>query len=110
LAGNWFIFEKSTHMKVSKEMVERVAKLAKLEFDESGIAAMQKDLDRILDLCEKLNEVDTDNVEPLIHMTETNNRWREDEAKCVVDKQEALKNAPDKNSDYFKVPKVIERK
>jgi aspartyl-tRNA(Asn)/glutamyl-tRNA(Gln) amidotransferase subunit C len=64
-------------------------------------------LENILDMCEKLNEVNTDGVEPLIYMTDRVNNLREDKVLQEITHEEALKNAPKKDSDFFRVPKVI---
>jgi len=69
---------------------------------------MLSDLNKILNWMNKLNELNTDNVEPLIHMTEAVNVMREDVAQNTVSHEEALLNAPKKDSDYFRVPKVLE--
>ena len=66
-----------------------------------------KSWNEILNYVEKLNELDTDNVEPLNHPIENVNVFREDELKPSVDTEEALKNAPDRTDEFFKVPKVI---
>ena len=58
-------------------------------------------------MVEKMNELDTDNVEPLVYINEQSNVWREDEVKNQVDRTDALRNAPDKNEQFFKVPKMI---
>ncbi len=96
-------------MKINDEIVGRVAFLAKLEFEGEKKETIKKELNNILDMCEKLNEVDTEGVEPLVFMTEEKNPLRADEPKTPVAKQKALKNAPEKDSDYFRVPKVFDR-
>ena len=68
---------------------------------------MRQDLENILEMCEKLNEVNTDGVEPLIYMTDRVNNLREDKVEQEITHEEALKNAPKKDSDFFRVPKVI---
>ena len=65
------------------------------------------DMNRMLGFVEKLNELDTENVEPLIYMTDEKNVLRPDEPEVTIGKDDALKNAPDRDSDYFKAPKVI---
>lgn len=97
-------------MKIDRTVVDKLAYLAKLEFDEKGKEEIINDLNRILSQIEKLNEVDTTNVEPLIYMTDEVNVLREDEVKQDITQKDALKNAPKKDSDYFKVPKVISQK
>lgn len=96
-------------MQINNEIVDKVAFLAKLSFEEEQKQAMKKDLNNILGMCEKLNEVDTEGVEPQVFMTDETNPLRGDDAKASITKEEALNNAPEKDSDYFKVPKVFER-
>lgn len=96
-------------MNIDNELVDRLAELSKLEFDEQAKQGIKKDLQKILDLVEKLEEVNVDGVEPLIYMTDEKNVLRKDEVKDQVTKAEALQNAPQKDSDYFKVPKVINK-
>ena len=94
--------------KIDIKTVEEVAHLARLEFTEEGKAEILNDINRMLAFVDKLNEMDTDGVEPLIYMTNETNVMREDEPKDTLNQKEALKNAPKKDSDYFKVPKVID--
>lgn len=94
--------------KIDIKTVEEVAHLARLEFTEEGKADILNDMNRMLAFVDKLNEMDTDGVEPLIYMTDEVNVMREDEPKITLTQKEALKNAPKKDSDYFKVPKVID--
>ena len=94
--------------KIDIKTVEEVAHLARLEFSEEGKVEILNDMNRMLAFVDKLNEMDTTDVEPLIYMTDEHNVLREDEPKQTLTQKEALKNAPKKDSDYFKVPKVIE--
>jgi aspartyl-tRNA(Asn)/glutamyl-tRNA(Gln) amidotransferase subunit C len=94
--------------KIDIKTVEEVAHLARLEFTEEGKADILNDMNRMLAFVDKLNEMDTDGVEPLIYMTDEKNVMREDVSKDTLTQKEALKNAPKKDSDYFKVPKVID--
>ena len=96
-------------MKIDRSLINKLAELSKLEFNEEDAAEIQKNLGNILDLVEKLNEVDTEGVEPLVYMNENVDVFREDKVKQVISKEEGLKNAPDKDSDYIKVPKVISK-
>jgi aspartyl-tRNA(Asn)/glutamyl-tRNA(Gln) amidotransferase subunit C len=96
-------------MEITNEKIDQLAHLSKLEFDEEGKKKIKIDLTNILALCEKLNDINTDGVEPLIYLTETTNNVREDIVIDTISRQEALKNAPKKDSDYFKVPKVIKK-
>ena len=97
-------------MKIDSKTVDKLAELAKLEFDESSKEEIINDLNRIVTFIEKLNELDTSNVEPLVYLTEDTNVMRDDIVKQEITQQEALKNAPKKDSDYIKVPKVINKK
>jgi aspartyl-tRNA(Asn)/glutamyl-tRNA(Gln) amidotransferase subunit C len=90
-------------------MVDQLAHLARLEFDEEAKKEILNDMNRMLAFVEKLNELDTANVEPLIYMTQETNVLRPDIPELTVTQKEALKNAPRKDSDYFKAPKVIEQ-
>lgn len=97
-------------MKIDKKTVDKIAHLARLEFTTNeSKEAMVKDMNNMLGFIEKLNELDTSNVEPLIYMSDEVNVLREDEVKVEITQEEALKNAPKHDSDYFKVPKVIEK-
>ncbi|MES2616555.1 MAG: Asp-tRNA(Asn)/Glu-tRNA(Gln) amidotransferase subunit GatC [Bacteroidota bacterium] len=96
-------------MEITNEKINQLAHLARLEFNGEEMENIKKDLHNILGFCEKLNDINTDGVEPLIYMTNTNNRVREDVVSGMIGKEEALKNAPKKDSDYFRVPKVIEQ-
>ncbi|MBK0401998.1 Asp-tRNA(Asn)/Glu-tRNA(Gln) amidotransferase subunit GatC [Adhaeribacter sp. BT258] len=95
-------------MKTDINTIRNLAHLARLEFNETKEQEMLSDLNKILNWMEQLNELNTDNVEPLIHMSEEVNVMREDFAKNTVTHEEALRNAPKKDSDYFRVPKVME--
>jgi len=96
-------------MNIDKDTVEKIAHLARLEFDEKEKVQIINDMNNMLTFVNKLNEVDTSNVEPLIYMSDEVNVLREDEMKQDITQDEALKNAPKKDSDYFKVPKVIDK-
>ena len=96
-------------MDINKEIIDRLSELSKLDFDPSEKENIKNDLNRILSYFEKLNEVNTDGVEPLIFMSENVNLLREDEPEQAYSKKDALKNAPAKDSDYFRVPKFIEK-
>ena len=93
--------------KIDIKTVDEIAHLARLEFNPEAKAEILNDMNRMLAFVDKLNELNTDSVEPLIYMTEEKNVLRNDEVKQSITQSEALKNAPKKDSDYFKVPKVI---
>ncbi len=94
-------------MQIDENTIDRIALLAKLQFNSEAKKRIKEDMNKMLDFIDKLNELDTENVEPLLFITDEVNVLREDIAKATISQQEALKNSPDKNSDYFKVPKVI---
>ncbi len=96
-------------MKIDNETVDKIAHLARLEFENEAKEQIIKDMNNMLAFVEKLNELDTTNIEPLIYMNDEVNVLREDEVKHDITQQEALKNAPQHDSDYFKVPKVIDK-
>jgi aspartyl-tRNA(Asn)/glutamyl-tRNA(Gln) amidotransferase subunit C len=96
-------------MAVTIKDVEHIAELARLKFNEQELDNFTHQLNEILSYVEKLNELDTENVEPLSHPVENNNVFREDEVKPSIMREEALRNAPDKNELFFKVPKVIDQ-
>lgn len=96
-------------MKITEEIVDHIAHLARLEFEGEKKAAIQQDLGRIIGFMDKLQEVDTDNVEPLVFMTDEVNRLRDDEPQVTLSQDEVLKNAPKKDSDYFRIPKVLDK-
>lgn len=95
-------------MKVDQSTLRKIAHLARLEFKEKDEGSMLNSMTEILDWVEKLNEVDTTNVDPLKNMSTEVNALREDEVKNTLTHEQGLKNAPKKDSDYFRVPKVLE--
>jgi aspartyl-tRNA(Asn)/glutamyl-tRNA(Gln) amidotransferase subunit C len=94
-------------MRITPEKVQELAALSRLKFEGEAAEKMRQDLENILEMCEKLNEVNTDDVEPLIYMTDRTNNLRDDKVVQEISHEEALKNAPKKDSDFFRVPKVI---
>jgi aspartyl-tRNA(Asn)/glutamyl-tRNA(Gln) amidotransferase subunit C len=96
-------------MSVSIEDVEKIAVLAKLKFSDEEKVKLQKDLNRILEYMDEMNEVNLDNVEPLENINEIINVVREDKNEKWLSQEEALKNAPAKTGNYFKVPKVLDK-
>jgi aspartyl-tRNA(Asn)/glutamyl-tRNA(Gln) amidotransferase subunit C len=95
--------------KIDKDTVDRIAHLARLEFENEEKALLIKNMNRMLEFVDKLNELNTDTVEPLIYMCDEVNMLREDVAKETITQKEALLNAPKHDSDYFKVSKVLNR-
>ncbi|MBP6386893.1 MAG: Asp-tRNA(Asn)/Glu-tRNA(Gln) amidotransferase subunit GatC [Pseudarcicella sp.] len=95
-------------MNIDKETLQKIAHLARLELSEKTQTEMETSLNTVLSWMEELNEVDTSQVLPLLHMSRELNAWREDVAISTITREEGLKNAPSKNQTYFKVPKVKE--
>ena len=95
-------------MKIDRPLLDKIAHLARLEFEEKDAEKMMQDMTEIVNWVEKLNEVDTTGVEPLTTMSYEVNALREDEVKEHLAHTLALKNAPKKDADFFRVPKVIE--
>ena len=94
-------------MKITEETVDHIAHLARLEFTGDSKKAIMQDMENIIGFMDKLSEVDTEGVEPLIFMSDEINVLREDVAEVTVTQKEALKNAPKHDSDYFRIPKVL---
>lgn len=95
-------------MQANKELISRLEKLARLQLTETERAKFAGDLTRILEMVDKLRELDTTGVEPLSHPTETETEWREDQIGPQLSQSEALKNAPKQDGQFFRVPKIIE--
>lgn len=95
-------------MSVTDKDVQYIANLARLQVTDEEAKSYAKDMSSILEYMELLNEVDTSSVAPLEHVIDLDSRFRKDEAKEPLSHEDALKNAPDADSDYFRVPKVIE--
>ena len=96
-------------MEIDDKLVDHIAHLARLEFEGAEKDQIKNDLKNIIDFMSKLNDVDTDNVEPLIFMTEELSSLRDDVAVETISQKEALKNGPKKDSDYFRIPKVLDK-
>tara|TARA_B110000908_G_scaffold33230_1_gene39721 strand:+ start:53 stop:343 length:291 start_codon:yes stop_codon:yes gene_type:complete len=96
-------------MEVNNKLIQDLSRLAKLKFDEQAAEKMKGDLDKIIGFVNKLSEIDTEGVEPLIYLSEEVNVLRQDEIANEVSQENALKNAPQKDSDYFKVPTVLKK-
>ncbi len=95
-------------MKITRKEVEHVAKLARLALKEDEIDTFTGQLSNILTYVEKLNELDTRNIDPTSHVLPIKNVLREDEVKKSIEREKALSNAPDRTEEFFRVPKVIE--
>ena len=97
-------------MEVDDKLIDKLASLSKLEFKANEKESIKKDMDRMLTFFEQLSEVDTDGLEPLIHINPETNVYRADKITEGLSQADALKNAPNHDSFYFKVPKVVENK
>ena len=95
-------------MIITRELLDKIAHLSRLEFDEKDAGKMMQDMTEIVEWVEKLKEVDTEGVEPLTTMSHEVNALRDDEVKAHLSHERALLNAPKKDADYFRVPKVLE--
>ncbi len=96
-------------MEVNDILVDKIAHLARLQFNEVEKASIKGDLQKMIAFVEKLNELDTTGVAPLLHMSGNLNVLREDEVKGSIARTEGLKNAPLHDDQFFKVPKVIKK-
>jgi len=97
-------------MEINDELLAKLANLSKVNVAEDQKEKMKKDLSEILTWMEKLNEVNTEGVEPMTTMSKEENRWREDSPGTPMDRKTALDNAPVKDQEFFKVPKVLKNK
>jgi aspartyl-tRNA(Asn)/glutamyl-tRNA(Gln) amidotransferase subunit C len=96
-------------MQVDEKLVDHLAHLSRLSFNETEKETIRKDLEKIIGFVDKLNELDTTGVQPLRHMSEVMNVMREDELNGSISREVALKNAPVTDGEFFKVPKVISK-
>ena len=96
-------------MEVNDSMVDKLAHLSRLQFDETEKIEIKNDLQRMIGFVEKLNELNLEGVEPMLFMSNEVNVLREDEIKGSISREEALKNAPLHDEQFFKVPKVIKK-
>ena len=96
-------------MEVNNKLIQDLSRLAKLKFDTSSSEKMKGDLEKMIGFVDKLSEIDTEGIEPLIYLSEEENVLRVDEIANEVSQENALKNAPEKDSDYFKVPTVLKK-
>jgi aspartyl-tRNA(Asn)/glutamyl-tRNA(Gln) amidotransferase subunit C len=96
-------------MQVNDALVDNLANLARLNFNEEEKVAIKSDLQKMISFVEKLRELDTTGVEPLLHMSDITDNYREDEIRGSITREEGLKNAPETDGVYFKVPQVIKK-
>ena len=96
-------------MEVNEQLIDNLAHLARLRFTEIEKLSFKTDLQRMITFVEQLKEIDTTGVEPLLHMSDAVNVLREDEIKGSISREDALKNAPQKDDEFILVPKVIKK-
>ena len=96
-------------MIIDKKIIEKLANLSKLRFSDSEMELITKDMTKMIDFINQLDEVNIDGVKPLIHMNEEFNNLRDDEVKGMLGQSDALSNSPVKDSTYFKLPKVLDK-
>ena len=96
-------------MEINDDLVDKLATLARLSFNKAEKESIKADLGKMISFVEKLNEVDTTGVEPLLHITTNANVMRVDEVHQIISREEALMNAGLKDDQFFKVPKVIQK-
>ncbi|MDP4283003.1 MAG: Asp-tRNA(Asn)/Glu-tRNA(Gln) amidotransferase subunit GatC [Bacteroidota bacterium] len=96
-------------MEVNDALIEKLANLSRLEFVEEEKQEIKNDLEKMIGFIDKLNELDTTGVEPLLHMSENVNIFRKDVVSGSISTGEVFKNAPLHDDHFFKVPKVIKK-
>lgn len=96
-------------MDITDELIDKLARLSKLSFDEAQKAAIKVDLANMLTLVEVLQEVDTEGVAPLIHLTDARQGLRADVPQAPLPSEEVLSNAPDRADQFFRVPKIVKK-
>ena len=96
-------------MEINEALIDHIAHLSKLAFKGPQKEAIRQDLQRMITFVDKLSELDTTGIEPLIFMSEEVNRLRDDVVVQEITHEEALRNAPKKDSDYFRIPKVLDK-
>ena len=95
-------------MSIDKDTVKHISKLARISLDEKKISSLSKDLSSIMKFIEKLNELNTDKTAPLTSIINASLKSRVDEVKDGKIRDQILKNSPEKNEEFFVVPKVVE--
>jgi aspartyl-tRNA(Asn)/glutamyl-tRNA(Gln) amidotransferase subunit C len=95
-------------MSINKDTIKKISKLARISVTNDETDRLEKDLNSILKFVEQLKELNTDKVEPISSVSDQDLTMNKDEVKKINEKDDILKNAPEKNSNYYVVPKVIE--
>jgi len=96
-------------MEVNDALVNKLAHLSRLQFNATEKSEIKNDLQRMISFVDKLNELDITGTEPLLFMTDEINVLREDEVKGSISREDGLKNAPEHDGQFFKVPKIIRK-
>ncbi|HXR84694.1 MAG TPA: Asp-tRNA(Asn)/Glu-tRNA(Gln) amidotransferase subunit GatC [Hanamia sp.] len=96
-------------MKVNDALIEKLANLSRLEFAEEEKAEIKNDLEKMIGFIDKLNELNTTGIEPLLHMSDNVNIFRKDTVKGEINRTDVFRNAPLHDDEFFKVPKVIKK-
>lgn len=96
-------------MEITNELVESLANLSKLSFDKDGTTEIRNDLQKMVGFIEQLQNLDTNGVEPLLHMGDSVNILRQDQVEGSIEREDALLNAPLADEAFFKVPTVIKK-
>ena len=96
------------HMTIDLKTIKHISKLSRISVDDKRAKKLAGDMNSIFDFIEKLNKLNTDNVEPLTSVAETTLKLRVDEVKSGNIREQILKNSPDENDDFFVVPRVVE--
>ena len=96
-------------IKVTQDLIDNLSELSKLNFDQKQSQQIKFDLEKMLEFVNTISQINTDNVEPLVYVNEETKLLRKDNVKDSLSQTDALKNAPDKDSDYFKVPVVLKK-
>jgi aspartyl-tRNA(Asn)/glutamyl-tRNA(Gln) amidotransferase subunit C len=95
-------------MTIDLKTIKHISKLSRISVDDKKAEKLAVDLNSIFEFIEKLNKLDTKNIEPLTSVAETTLKFRNDEVKSKDIRDQILKNSPDENEDFFVVPKVVE--
>jgi aspartyl-tRNA(Asn)/glutamyl-tRNA(Gln) amidotransferase subunit C len=95
-------------MTIDLKTIKHISKLSRISVDDKKADKLAGDLNSIFDFIEKLNELNTDNIEPLTSVAETTLKLRTDEVKSENIRDQILKNSPEENEDFFVVPRVVE--
>ena len=95
-------------MNINKNVISKLARLSKLKFNEDEMKLISNDFSKMLDFINQLQDLDTEGIDPLIHVNEEINNWREDQVQGMISQEEALSNSPVKDGTYFKLPKVLD--